>query len=654
MRPFAHAAPTLMRVRFLPILLIAPALVMSPAVAHAATYSFGHVGQATAAKSPQAVLRKAASARTGGAGKRGAEVTPLLKDLALALPALSGAERRRALSLLARPTIGQGGSGELEYSVPEHSPALCSDHFCVHWVDSGRDAPPLADSDNNGIPDYVQTMDAVFEHVYQVENVDLGWRPPKSDGTRGCARGAPPNCAGKTDVYIKEVGSQGIYGYSAPDPQQRSYAQSAYLVMDNDYSATQFPRYGGDPLQPMEVTAAHEYNHVLQFAYDTTQDTWMFEATAVWMEDRVYTDVNDYLQYLTPWSQMTFVPLTYFSTDGGDPLNVKVYGDAVWNRWIDKRYGPDAIRDAWAASRTTTPQSFAPAAYEASLAARGTSFFKAFTSFATATAEWRDANSPFDEGSTFPTVVRASSGGTGRPITLIPDRTGATGDLSHTAYVLLDVRPAQGMPQIRLAVSTPRGTRMAIALVVRTGDEVNGTSEQFVKTLPNGGPGVVTLANPGRFDRLTAVVINGDASATRFSRALGDWLWEKDSQPIDARVSGDFTTPAVRRRAPRAGARAASTRTRVAVSFSERMFELTPESVRLIGPNGRSVKAAFELTSRGRKTRAPDGADKLVIVPRVRLLRGARYTVRLSRDLRDFGGNALPSSALTWTFRTKR
>ena len=57
--------------------------------------------------------------------------------------------------------------------------------------------------------------------------------------------------------------------------------------MDNDYDADEFPNYT-DPLAPMQVTAAHEYNHVLQYGYDALQDTWMFESTATWAEDKVF------------------------------------------------------------------------------------------------------------------------------------------------------------------------------------------------------------------------------------------------------------------------------------------------------------------------------------------------------------------------------
>jgi hypothetical protein len=175
-----------------------------------------------------------------------------------------------------------------------------------------------------------------------------------------------------------------------------------------------------------------------------------------------------------------------------------------------------------------------------------------------------------------------------------------------------------------------------------------------VKLLPKGGPGTVKIENPGRFTRLTAVVVNADTSATRFSKVLGDWVWKKDLQPVNVRMSADFTAPNVRRRSPRAHSRGVSTRSQVKVAFTDRMFVLSSSTVRLIGPRGRSVKAKLGFTRAGQKVAASGGADSVSIAPRARLHAGTRYTVRLSRDLRDYGGNALPKSGLTWSFTTKR
>ncbi len=42
----------------------------------------------------------------------------------------------------------------------------------------------------------------------------------------------------------------------------------------------------------LRATAAHEFFHAVQFAYDSSEDAWLTEGTAVWMEDRVADDVN--------------------------------------------------------------------------------------------------------------------------------------------------------------------------------------------------------------------------------------------------------------------------------------------------------------------------------------------------------------------------
>ena len=81
-------------------------------------------------------------------------------------------------------------------------------------------------------------------------------------------------------------------------------------MLDNDYPPTQFPDYGGDYEIPVEVTAAHEFNHALQFVYDSDQDTWMLESTATWAEEKVFDDANDYRSYLSSWADHPEQPLT--------------------------------------------------------------------------------------------------------------------------------------------------------------------------------------------------------------------------------------------------------------------------------------------------------------------------------------------------------
>lgn len=579
-------------------------------------------------------LHRAETVRAGHHVKTGRELTPLLKELAVSLRKLHGSQHARATRLLARPTIGQAQPGEDQYSVPEHDPPLCSAHFCIHWVDTRApgqvdDRPPPASNDGDTIPDYVQTMSRVFEHVYQVENVEMGWRAPVSDGTRG-------GDVNKVDVYIKELGDQSIFGYSTPDPGQTSTSQASYLVMDNDFSHAEYPRYT-DPVLPMEVTAAHEYNHVLQFGYDVLQDSWMFESTAVWMEDKVYDDVNDYVSYLRPWVQLTQVPLTKFnSLDPSDSRNVKVYGDAVWNRWLDTHYGANAIRGAWERSRQTHPPSFAPGAYDASLTSRGTSFFEAFTRFAADTAEWRSSAGPFEEGSTWPDVLRAS------PRSLTPGGSPLRGHLDHTAYALINVTPTSDA-RIKLVGGLPRGTAGAFALVGRTGPETGGQVEVDLSRLPRGGTTSVTLGDPKRFTRITAVLVNASIAQRGFSQSNNDWVFSKNGQAVSVHTSNDFTAPTLRKRAPGPGRHGVSRRSGVTVRFSEAVTGVSSRTVRLIRPDGHKVAARVSYDRRTRRAR---------LVTKHGLARHRRYTVQILSSVVDSGDNRLPLTERSWRFTT--
>ena len=576
-------------------------------------------------------LHRAEAVREGRGVKTGFELTPLLKEVAVGLRTLTGADHARARRLLERPTMGDAQAGEDQYTVPEHSPPYCSAHFCIHWVDTTADAPPAVSNDGDQIPDYVQTMSQVFEHVYQTENVQLGWRVPNGDGTTG-------GDLNKVDVYIKDVGGQGIFGYSTPDPGQVGTSQHAYLVMDNDFSHAQFPRYTSY-LQPMEVTAAHEYNHVIQFGYDVLQDTWMLESTAVWMEDKVYDDVNDYLSYLGPWVKITRIPLTQFNEgDQTDPLNVKVYGDAVWNRWIDSHYGQEAIRGAWERSRQTHPASFAPAAYSASLSARGSSFFAAFTRFAADTAEWRSSASPFGDrdANLFPDVLRAS------PRSLAPGAKSITGKLDHTTFALLNVTPT-AVARMKLVGSIRRGTAGAIALVGRRGLAETGPVEVQLRELPKGGTGTVTLAQPSAFSRITAVLVNADVSETGFSQTAGDWLFSKNGAAVSAAVSTDFTPPRIKSRTPRPNQRGVSRRTSIVLHFSKAIVGATSRSVELIDGRGHRVRAGVRVSG-----------STVTVTPRGGLRPNTHYTVLLTSAVVDRADNSVASDARRWSFSTRK
>ena len=583
------------------------------------------------AEQGEQALRRAEAILDGRAVKTGFELTPALKEVATRMGAMDPGDRARARRLLARPTAGSAQPGEREYDVPEHDPPHCTAHFCVHWVTSGADAPPMVFSEPGGIPDYVRTMATVFEHAYQVENGQLGWRAPKSDGSRG-------GDFGKVDVYVMDVGDEGIFGYATPDAGQTGRSQRAYLVMDDDYAQDEFPRYA-DYLAPMQVTAAHEYNHVLAFGYDVFQDTWFLESTAVWMEDVVYDDVNDYLAYVGPWAQLTQVPLTRFAdSDQADPFNVKAYGDAVFSRWLDIRYGRDLIRGAWERSSTTNPASFAPAAYDGVLRGRGTSFFDAFTRFAADSAEWRSTGGGFGDrdGLLWPDVERATKQ------SLAPGGAGIQGTLDHTSYALVDVTPTADA-RIKLVASLPAGTAGAFALVGRRGSAVGGPIDVAMTRVREGGVASVALADPSRFSRITAVLVNGDASQDGWSRTAGDWAFERDGQAVSARISNRFAPLEVLARRPGPGAKVGRG-TKIVLRFSAPLHRSSLKAIRLRDRAGRRISA---------KVSRSHGGTRVTLAPRGGLAASGRYTVELGAGLMDVDANGLAAGSRSWRFKTR-
>lgn len=414
----------------------------------------------------------------------------------------------------ARPTE-QLATGRHAYTVPEApgSP-VCTAHFCVHWVAEGIDAPSPLDTNGNGIPDFVEEVERVAEHVYSVENGRLGWRKPKPDGTKGGN--------GKTDVYLKDLGGR-LFGYAVPDRPPLGRGRrlprrlSGYLVLDNDYSSLEFPHTM--QLNDLEVTFAHEYNHVLQFGYDVYQDPWFAEATAVWMEDRVYDRIDDYLRYVRLWVRLYDLPLTSSST--------KEYGSAVWNEWLAHRYGSGIVREAWRRAIHTKPAGFSVAAYDSAIrAAGGPGFGPDFARFARDVAEWRTGR-VFREGPQYQDVPRQGTLPTdGRPL---------RARLNHATFQLLRVHARSGRA-VLVRARAPRGIAAGLSLVGRIGSGRQGRTVSKLSFRPQGGAMAVRLPRPRRFRRITAVLVNADTRVSGFSGRRLDWNYLTESAPFWVRA----------------------------------------------------------------------------------------------------------------------
>ncbi|MCE5249726.1 T9SS type A sorting domain-containing protein, partial [bacterium] len=120
---------------------------------------------------------------------------------------------------------------------------------------------------------------------------------------------------------------------------------------------TQYATHG---YAALKVTTAHEFFHTIQFRYLYNFDlSWWMEQSAVWMEERAWDDVNDYLAYLHHFFGGSIGNETYpeyykvTSLNENYPSNFK-YGAAIWAMFLAKRYGDSQIRTIWETLRDSS------------------------------------------------------------------------------------------------------------------------------------------------------------------------------------------------------------------------------------------------------------------------------------------------------------
>ena len=81
----------------------------------------------------------------------------------------------------------------------------------------------------------------------------------------------------------------------------------------------------------------------------------------------------------------------------------------------------------------------------------------------------------------------------------------------------------------------PRGIAAGLALVGRIGSERQGRTVSRLDFSRGGGKLTVRLADPHRFSRITAVLVNADAGADGFSARRLDWRYLTDRVPFEIR-----------------------------------------------------------------------------------------------------------------------
>lgn len=296
--------------------------------------------------------------------------TTRLKSEAFALAATADAHDRELLQqVLQRP--------ELPLSL-----VSSGGHFKIHYSQEGTNAATL---------DFIQATAAALEYSWKVEVEQLGFQPPPPDDVDGP----------EIDVYVLQYGDYGSTTPDRPVPSTPQEDYTSWIEMDNDFAHT--PTKG---LDGMRVTAAHELFHTIQFgyrSYQTTQQSsvYFYEATAAWMEDIVYDDVNDYLNYLKAFFRSPEIPFT--SANG-----TVEYGRAIFFHMLSEKYNTGIVNAIWDEMKTSEPLD---ALYKV-LVRQGSNFNMALAEFAVwncHTATQADSTRFYSEGHLFPALTANNS-----------------------------------------------------------------------------------------------------------------------------------------------------------------------------------------------------------------------------------------------------
>ena len=438
--------------------------------------------------------------------------TILFRDLALRVGWLSGPSRATADRLLARPTDGGGDPFDDGYNVAEETPE-CSADVCVHYVATTSDAPDTADDDTSGVPDYVESVSTVLDHVWAEEVDGLGYRAPKSDASSTNDGGSE-----LLDVYLVDIGDTGIYGYCASDdphldpPPYPHWDMSAFCVLDNDYDISQFGY--ADPMKPLKVTAAHEFFHAVQFAYDIGEDGWLMESTATWMEEHVYDAINDNRQYLvtSPLAQ-PLIPLDRTS-------GFRVYGAWIFWQFLTEYFGgatadANIVRAVWrradgsaSGQNMYSTQALASAVAARTVAGNPWRLRWAFADFGV----WNARPVKFyDEGSAYPTAPVAKTA----TLTRAAPSMASTARLDHLTNRFVVVRRGSGLPanaKLRVTVNGPvygTGPEASVLVIKKSGD-----ASYKIVNLNSAGDGSVTVVFDRTVSRIVVVTTNASARYT--------------------------------------------------------------------------------------------------------------------------------------------
>jgi len=212
-----------------------------------------------------------------------------------------------------------------------------SPNFIIHYTLEGVDATTTF---------YVTQLQTALEASLSTQLNILGWAMPPRD----CGEGFDE----RFDVYVKHIDRDAIgiayadrlVGDNPNTPASEIKAAYGYLVIENDMEFLS----SEDGIRLMQVVAAHEVHHNIQFGYDNNEPFFGFyEAGAVWIEMLVYPDYTTASDFAELVLDQPDVCLGNMLAGGG----VRIYGEWLWIDSLAQDHGLDSYQRIWESLATS-------------------------------------------------------------------------------------------------------------------------------------------------------------------------------------------------------------------------------------------------------------------------------------------------------------
>ncbi|MEX0778947.1 MAG: MXAN_6640 family putative metalloprotease [Balneolales bacterium] len=202
-----------------------------------------------------------------------------------------------------------------------------SGQFKLLFTTSGIDSVSVIDSNNSGIPDYVEKAALYADSSWYHQVNTLGFHDFLKDDK-------------PYSIFLKRL-SSGDYGYT-----YRSDGTTEFVVHSTfeNFPLNDDPE--GDKLGALKATIAHEMKHAIQYATtkswnnDVDMSAWQ-ELDATMMEEEVFPKVNDYHNYL-PSAESVFK-----NPNISIPNQIFPYAHVTISIYFTERFGMQFWVDVW-------------------------------------------------------------------------------------------------------------------------------------------------------------------------------------------------------------------------------------------------------------------------------------------------------------------